>query len=350
MVVSLEDSIIRLRKNNSGNIEILQYFGSRKKSEFRCLNCGHTWWADNYSVTVSGHGCDVCFKKIISEKFKEERITPKEDIIKFVNDSGCDFICFLEKYKGLPTKMKAVFLCGHIDNISVQVFKRPSFTKLCKDCSREISGKKRRIPEENVILEINKHGFSFIGFPNGYENIFSLCEFRCYLGHITKRTFSYFKNHPTCQECVRNEMSQRFSGENSFRWRGGITAIRKHLRHKTKNWVRKSLKENGFKCLITGDEDVEFHHLQGFDLLVQEVFERIDLKILQNVEDYSEKELILIEDVFDEIQFQYPLGVPLRKDIHVVFHQLYGLGNNTPEQFYEFVDKIESGEIIINKQ
>jgi len=333
MSVSLEESIDRLKKNNSGNIKILQYFGSRKKSEFKCLDCGHIWWADNYSVTVRGHGCDSCFKKSIAEKFKIERITPKEEIIEFVEKASCEFISFIGEYIGLPTKMKVTLTCGHTDIVSVQVFKRLDYSKLCKECSKKEGDKKKRIPEEKVIEEIESYNFSFIRFPEGYENVFSICEYRCKYGHISRRSITYFKSHPTCQECVKKEMSKKFSGENGFRWRGGVTAIRKHLRHKTKMWISSSIKENGSSCLITGDKNVEIHHLQSFDLLIEEAFQRIDLPILRNVEEYDEKELIIIEETFNEIQFSYPLGVPLRKDIHSLFHSLYGLGNNTPERF-----------------
>ena len=349
MAVSFEDAVIRLKNNNSGNIEILQYFGSRKKSEFKCLDCGHLWWADTYSVTVGGHGCDKCFKKSLSEKFKIDRITPEEDIINFINNSSCRFLEFIGNYVGLPTKMKVILTCGHEDIISVQVFKRPTYSRICKKCSRLEANKKKRIPEEKIIEEIESHGFSFIQFPEGYENTFSICEYSCDCNHVSRRTISYFKTHPTCEECVKQEMSDKFSGENSFRWKGGVTAIRKHLRHKTKMWINSSIKENGSSCLITDDKNVEIHHLQSFDLLIEETFQRIDLPILRKVEEYDEKELIIIEETFNEIQFSYPLGVPLRKDIHSLFHSLYGLGNNTPEQFYEFVDRIESGEIIINK-
>ena len=38
-----------------------------------------------------------------------------------------------------------------------------------------------------------------------------------------------------------------------------------------------------------------------------------------------------------EIHYSHPLGVCLRRDIHIEFHRIYGNGHNTKEQFDEFV-------------
>ena len=66
--------------------------------------------------------------------------------------------------------------------------------------------------------------------------------------------------------------------------------------------------------------------------------------IKEKFEDYTEKELLIIKNKFIELQNSYPLGVCISKPIHVLFHQLYGSGNNTPEQWYIFSENFKKGE------
>ena len=42
---------------------------------------------------------------------------------------------------------------------------------------------------------------------------------------------------------------------------------------------------------------------------------------------------------YKQILSQHPLGVPLTEEIHIKFHTFYGFGNNTPEQFLDFVSR-----------
>ena len=54
---------------------------------------------------------------------------------------------------------------------------------------------------------------------------------------------------------------------------------------------------------------------------------------------YDEEYLGEILDLFDKKQREYGHGVCLTKEIHTMFHKEYGFGNNTKEQFLDFVDK-----------
>ena len=63
---------------------------------------------------------------------------------------------------------------------------------------------------------------------------------------------------------------------------------------------------------------------------------QIELK--DKISDYSDDEIIKLKDTCLELHYKYGLGVCLTKEIHEEFHKIYGYGNNTKEQFQEFLN------------
>lgn len=114
----------------------------------------------------------------------------------------------------------------------------------------------------------------------------------------------------------------------------------KLFRGHIQDWKTKSMEKCNHKCVISESKNFAIHHLYGFNLILKEVFEKLDkMNLLKsdNLEDYSKEELNNIIDVFQLIHNKYPLGVCVDKDIHDLFHKIYGAGGNTEEQWNKFV-------------
>ena len=116
------------------------------------------------------------------------------------------------------------------------------------------------------------------------------------------------------------------------------------------DWKKDSIEKCNYCCILTGSKDFDIHHLYGFNLICDEVFSKLEeLSKLKsdNIEDYTKEELDEILEIFQKIHNKYPLGICIRKDIHKLFHKIYGAGGNTLEQWNNFVERYKNNEYII---
>lgn len=115
--------------------------------------------------------------------------------------------------------------------------------------------------------------------------------------------------------------------------------LSEYIRKRNRDWKRISAKKCDYKCIVTGEQFKEIHHLYGMNLIIKEVLQKLDIGDKENFEDYTEKELSDILAKFYEVQSTYPLGICLSKWVHKDFHDTYGYGNNTPDQFEAYLKK-----------
>lgn len=113
--------------------------------------------------------------------------------------------------------------------------------------------------------------------------------------------------------------------------------INKYLRRNNQKWRHDSITQCLNQCVVTGEYTNEVHHLYGMNFIVAEAMQSLGYETDVEVTDLSQEELKDIHSTFLNFQNKYPLGVCLSHDIHVQFHTKYGYGNNTPEQFQDFL-------------
>lgn len=127
----------------------------------------------------------------------------------------------------------------------------------------------------------------------------------------------------------------------------GYENIAKVFRGQIYKWKEESMKNCNYQCILTGSKDYKIHHLYGFNKIVEEaLFVSDEQGLLKgtNPQDYTKEEMDVLINIFLEIHNKYPLGVCVRTDLHDKFHEIYGIGNNTPEQWnafeYKYVNNI----------
>lgn len=126
------------------------------------------------------------------------------------------------------------------------------------------------------------------------------------------------------------------SGENNKNWKGGITSLSNHLRVIIGEWKKDTIEFYNGKCDITGERSEIVHHLYGLSFIIEEMLKDLNIEIKDNISCYSKEELGNIDKKCIELHYKYGLGVCLTEDLHKEFHSIYGYGNNTPQQYYEF--------------
>jgi len=104
-------------------------------------------------------------------------------------------------------------------------------------------------------------------------------------------------------------------------------------------WREKSIEMCENKCFLTGAKFDDVHHLFSRNLIIASTLRDLGLKEI-DIEDVNKKNGSFKNQIINAYRKQermHPYGICLSKDIHIKFHSLYGFGNNTPQQFIEFV-------------
>ena len=119
---------------------------------------------------------------------------------------------------------------------------------------------------------------------------------------------------------------------------GTYNYLSEYIRKRNKEWKLQSAKRCNYKCVITGKRFQAIHHLYGMNKILEETLESLGYPANVEYNTLSANELDAILKQFYKIQANYPLGICLIQSIHKEFHDIYGYGNNTPEQFKKFIE------------
>lgn len=105
------------------------------------------------------------------------------------------------------------------------------------------------------------------------------------------------------------------------------------------SWRKESIDNWGELCILSDKQFEHIHHLYSRNLIVDEVGKYFNLPDDFDICQCDKKFRDRIVAKYRQIVSQHPLGVPLTEEIHIKFHTFYGFGNNTPEQFLDFVSR-----------
>ncbi len=121
--------------------------------------------------------------------------------------------------------------------------------------------------------------------------------------------------------------------------KSGYTDLVAYTRSRLAMWKQKVKEINNYTCCLTGSKsNIVVHHCHGFNLLFDETIELLNFPIYDNFQDYTDGQLNTFVEEFLDLQEYYHSYVCITEEIHKRFHSIYGYGDNTEDQWNEFVD------------
>jgi len=202
----------------------------------------------------------------------------------------------------------------------------------------------RKYNYEIAYEEFDKHGF----YLPPQEYISCAIKMKCFCHKhpdieqeksLNSLIFGCFGKGAGCKICK----DETQIGEMTGMWKGGISNLNVYLREFIDGWKRDSMASCNYKCVITGSDFKVIHHLYSFNKLLTETLEELNLPIHKEINNYINNEMDAIKEILTRKHYEHPLGVCLCKDVHTLYHKIYG-DDNTPEQFEEFRKRYNNGE------
>ena len=332
----------RIDAINHGNIIFYNYIDASTPCDFECLICGYKWKTPPKAVYSNKTDCQQCgYKKSASKN----RLS-YEYVKQYVEDKGCQLVS--KEYVNISKNLDIQFECGKIHKMCFGSFKSGE-----KDPCTSMERFKSTVSEKSTkkMLEfMDSIGFQFISFEGDEFKFRNTITYSCPKGHIETRPYASLWRRKNCTICTKEENKIKYSKENASNWQGGLTELKTYLSKFIVQWKKDSMENSNYKCVITGKRFEDIHHLQSFNLLLKESLEELNFELKNTIGEYDSDQITLLVNKLIEVHYRYPLGIALTKKWHNKFHKLYGMGDNTPDQWNDFIQKIKFGKIKTNEK
>lgn len=332
----------RIDKAHNKTIIISNYINTVTKCDFECLVCGNKWKALPRHVYAKISSCKQCGY----EKSASKNRLSYAYIKKYIEDRDCKLIS--AEYINVNTKLDIRFECGKIHQMTFNCFQIGQRCS-CEAIKRQGSACSKK-SYEKMLNFMNSIGFQFISFEGDEFKFRSTITYSCPNEHIETRPYSSLWRGKNCTICTKEENKIKYSKENSSNWQGGLTELKTYLSKFITQWKKDSMENSNYKCIISGKRFEDIHHIQSFNLLLKESLEELNFELKNTIGEYDSDQITLLVNKLIEVHYCYPLGVALTKKWHNKFHKIYGMGDNTPDQWNDFIQKIKSGKIKTNEK
>lgn len=283
------------------------------KIECICSHCGKEFLKEK-SATIGktnvfcSRNCYYEFQRIEKEKLKPIVI--------------CD--CCGKEFRKSPSQIFERNYCSKECFLSCNYNKK---TVICECCGKEFINKKSRIEKNkhnfcsrecaNKGVSLFQSGENHPNYKGCNEIITTECDICKKEITMTRFNFDKHKYHYCSRECQYIGFSLYYSGENNPLWDFDKTDEEREERRNIEGysqWIKQVYKKDNYTCQCCGVRNgngkaikLNAHHKEGYNWCTER---RLDITN----------------------------GVTLCEDCHKEFHHIYGYGNNTEQQWKEFIN------------
>lgn len=292
------EKFIEEMKIKQPNIEVLdKYIDSKTKIKCKCKVDNHIWYTRPNDL-LQGKGCPKCARRNVANKERKSQEQFIEEM-KVINSSIKVLGTYVKNNTKILVKCK---VCNHEwEAIPNSLLKGCG----CPKCYGNIKKNHEKFMIDFKSKSIHADNIEIL---NEYKNARTKIKCKCKIcGNEWETQPHNLLNGHGCLECtIKNN-----TGENSPRWNPNITQEEREQGrgyYEYNEFTRKVYERDNYTCQVTGQRGGKLvvHHLYGYN----------KYKCLRTV----------VEN-----------GITLSKEVHDLFHSIYGKGNNTLEQFEDFL-------------
>lgn len=132
-----------------------------------------------------------------------------ENIIKYVEEQGFQFIGFVEGENGKGRKSKIIVRCNQGHEPHTRVLDTFILSRCkCIDCSNELMRKERQMNFQDIQQYIENFGYQILTTESEYTNSRMKLKLICDKGHECFINWDNFKNERRCRTCRDLQFSQ----------------------------------------------------------------------------------------------------------------------------------------------
>lgn len=317
-----------IEEQSGGDCELLsnEYVNSLTPLALKC-KCGNVFYKPFANCKNGFFICKECMNKHRSEKYRNNFYKIKQ----FIEENGCQYIS--GEYKNSTSLLTLKCKCGNLFQKNYNHFKKGQ--RRCPQCGAESSRQSKfKYNIESVKEILLKRGYTLL--EDTYLNCTTPLKCVCSKGHNVNIIFQQFlAGCSGCKKCQYEDLRVK----NRKYDKNPESEVLTDLRDSVKYWKGKIFQKYEGKCYLTNTrKDCVVHHLYPFRTIVDDCCKELNIPLHRNIGDYDLQQYNKLKDLVIS-KHTLEIGIVLQRKVHAKFHSIYGLKNNTVEQFNEFIKK-----------